>query len=182
MPNDVDADVINVSGRIALALLAAEHVAPLLAPHPSTRALVEGVLREDWAWMETRAVNLGELYWSCMPRLMEEDARLGGDALLPVLHCALYAQTYFFWSAEGVTNLESPGTVLGLGNDISDVDESSLTNCLELAVDVSPHPQQTAEWLDRLIARMEREQRKTPDNITGGRLRRADYDVPAFPG
>jgi hypothetical protein len=180
MLNEFDVDAITSHGTIALALLAAEYVLPLLAPQPTTRALLENVLRDDWAWVETRSPELGQLYWDYMPQLMEEDTRLRDDALLPVLHCCLYAQTYFFWTAEGITNLERPGTVLGLGNDIAEVDESYLTQCLELAVSVSPQPQQAADWLNGLISHMEREQRVTPADVIGSCLRRRDFTVPAI--
>jgi hypothetical protein len=163
---------------MALALLAAEYVVPLLATQPPTRALLEDVLRDDWSWMETRAPDVGKLYWDYMPQLMEEDTRLRDDALLPVLHCCLYAQSYFFWSAEGVMNLEHPGTVLGLGNDIAEVDESYLTRCLEIAVSVSPQPQQAADWLNGLIAYMKHHHKQTSTNVIGSRLRRSDFAVP----
>jgi hypothetical protein len=77
-----------------------------------------------------------------------------------------------------VTNLEAPGTVLSIGNDIAEVDESYLTQCLDLAAQVSPRPDATTEWLNGLIERFEREQRKTEDDLVGARLRRAEFDVP----
>jgi hypothetical protein len=114
-----------------------------------------------------------------MPALMEEDSRLDEAApVLPVLHCGIYGHSYAIWSAEGVINLEAPGTVLSIGNDIAEVDESYLDSCLELAVSVSPRPDTTEEWLNRVIEQFEHEQRKTDNDLVGPRLRRDEFDVP----
>jgi hypothetical protein len=175
----VDPDVLTVHARIALGLLAAEHVLPLLAGEPKAHDALQQALADDWSWMETRRPDPSHLYWDHMPALMEEDSRLDeADPALPVLHCGLYAHSYAIWSAEGVTNLEAPGTVLSIGNDIAEVDESYLTQCLDLAAQVSPRPDATTEWLNGLIERFEREQRKTEDDLVGARLRRAEFDVP----
>jgi|ERR1019366_605896 hypothetical protein len=180
MLKSIDEDLITVHGRTALGLLAAEHVAPLLVAHPPVRSDVDKCLRADWSWMESRVPDPGRLYWDHLPRLMEHDSRLPADPALPALHCALYAHMYAVWSAEGVTNLEQPGTVLSIGNDIADVDESYLTQCLDAAVRISPQPEQTTAWLNELIAYLEIHQRKTPTDLIGPRLHRADFQVPVF--
>jgi len=180
MLSEIDENVIAVHGTVALGLLAAEHVAPLFAARPTTRALIEDALRADWSWLETRVPDPSKLYGDYMAQFMEEDTLLRDDARLPVLHCALYAHTYAIWSAEGVTYLEQPGTVLSIGNDIAEVDESYLTQCLEHAVKVSPQPEQTTTWLNGLIAYMGRNQRITPANVIGAPLRRSDFTVPAI--
>lgn len=176
----IDTDVITVHGRIALGLLAAEYVAPLLASHPSARTVLEDAVRADWSWMEDRTPDPSTLYWEYMPKLLEEDSRLGDDPAIRVLHCGLYAHTYAIWSAEGVATLEEPDIVLSIGNDIADVDESYLTQCLEIAVEVSPQPEGTADWLNGLIAQMEREQRKSEGEVIGTPLSRKDFLLPAI--
>jgi hypothetical protein len=167
----------------ALALLAAEHVVPLFAPRSKLRAALEDMLRDDWSWLETRAPDPGQIYWTYMPYLMEEDSRMPKvDPLLPVLHCCLYAQMYFIWNAEGATRIEEPEKVQSIGNDIAEVDESFLTQCLEYAVRVSPQPEVTTDWLNGLIARVERELKVTPPDYIGPRLSRAMFTVPPIIG
>jgi hypothetical protein len=113
---------------------------------------------------------------------MEVDSRLDEGLLLSTLHCCLYAQTYVIWSAEGITNVEQPETVLSIGNDIADVDESYLTSCLAAAVALSPSRERTVDWLNSLIARMEREHRKTPTSVLGPRPKRGSFTVPPITG
>lgn len=180
MLNQIDSEVITVHGRVALGLLAAEYVTPLLAAHPAAQTLLENAVRADWAWLESRTPDPSVLYWEYMPPLLEQDSFLGDDPVIAVLHSGLYAHSYAIWSAEGVTNLEQPGTVLSIGNDIAEVDESYLIQCLELAVSVSPQPEQAAKWLNDLIEQMEREQRKTAADVIGSPLYRKDFIVPAI--
>lgn len=178
MLNEVDENVVTVHARVALALLAAEHAAPRLRQRP-IGAFIEEMLRADWSWMETRQPGPSRLYWDYIPRLMEEDSKCAPtDPLLPALHSAIYAQSYFIWSAEGATNLEQPGTVLSIGNDIADVDETYLTQAMELAVKVSTDTQATEAWLNSLVDFMEANYRKTPGDVLGPRLRRGDFEMP----
>lgn len=180
MLNYIDTEVITVHGRVALGLLAAEYVTPLLTSHPSAQGVLEEAIRADWSWMERRAPDPSALYWDYMPQLLEEDSKLGDDPAIRVLHCGLYAHTYAIWSAEGVANLEQPGIVLAIGNDIADVDESYLTQCLEIAISVSSQPEQTADWLNGLILHMEREQQKSEGDVIGNPLYRKDFTLPAI--
>ena len=174
----VDPERITLHAAIAIGLLAAEHVAPLLLPRAQVYALVKETLAANWSWMETREPELGSLYWSTMGRLIEQDSAMPGDPLLPALHCVLYAQSYFYWTGDAIIRNESPGTFVSLGNDIAEVDESYLTQCLEHAVAVSPRPAETAAWLNGLIERMEREHPVTPDSFVGARIRRAAFEIP----
>lgn len=166
---------------VALGLLTAEHVLPLLAAEPVAHRALGRAIAADWSWMETRTPDPSALYWDHMPTLMEEDSRIAeGDPSLPVLHCGLYAHSYAVWSAEGATNLEAPGSVLSIGNDIAEVDESYLSECLGLALRASPEPKRTADWLSSLIEQMGRHHRKRAGDVLGPRLRRGDFNVPAI--
>lgn len=175
----IDINVIAIQGRVALGLLAAETVLPRLERLPELRTHAAAALRADWSWLETRLPDPSKLYWDYMPSLFEHDSRLGGAAELQPLHCCLFAHSYAIWSAEGVTNLEQPGTSLSIGNDISDVDESYLTRALELAVQLAPDASATERWLDNLIARMERECAKRDGDPVGPRMRRGAFALPA---
>jgi hypothetical protein len=180
MLNEIDSDIITQHGKIALCLLAAEHVVPIFAARPNLRPVLEEMLRADWSWMESRAPTPSEIYWKYMPPIMQESSTPAKGLLSAAFQCCIDAQYYTIWCADGITYIEEPGKVEPVGSDIPEVDESHLTSCLEAAINASPQPEKTTEWLNGLIARMEREHRRTETNVIGPRIKRASFIVPVL--
>jgi hypothetical protein len=179
MRKHVDTDKVTIHGKVALTLLAAEHVAPLFAGHPETLDLVREVIAAGWSWIEERTPNPEIMYWRYNPKLTERELAYHDDArLLAAFHAVLDMHYYTAWKAEGVASYEQPDVVYSIGNDVADVDESYLENCLENVIKASGRPDETTAWLEGLVDRMEAEFFVRDDDEIGDKPRRASFDVP----
>jgi hypothetical protein len=179
MRKHVDTEKVTIHGKVALALLAAEHVAPLFVARPDTHDLLREVIDAGWSWIERRTPNPEVMYWQYNPKLMEHELRYHADErLLAAFHACLYMHCYTVWKAEGVASHEQPGVVYSIGNDIAEVDESYLEQCLDSVIKASGRPDATTAWLDGLIERMEAEFAVRDGDEIGDKPRRASFSVP----
>jgi hypothetical protein len=174
-----DPDDLTIRGAVALAALAAEHVASQLEGYPAARTAVQNALRDDWSWLETESPGARKLYDDHMGTLWEEDSELGeGSPALPAFHCGLHAHQYAIWNVEGSERVRDPEVGFWLPEDMHEVDDSDLQQCLEQAVALSPEPERTTAWLNELIDRLERDQPISEDDPIGPPMRRDDFSMP----
>ena len=132
-----------IRDRVAVALNAAERVMPVLALQPYTAKLLGPALADARRWQRGGAVPAGRLYGHIHPlREAAEDDELAGRELAAC--CAVvYALYYATWQArreEGPVGRPLP-------NDICDITEDTLGECLAYAarVEASAEPDAAAD-------------------------------------
>jgi len=173
----IDCKKVTISGRVAVALLAAEHVSQLFTA--DTCDLIRAMIAAGWSWMTTRKPDPSQLYDRFNESLIEHEQRFVDDEhLLTAYHACLDAHYYLVWKAQGVASVEEPGVVYPVGSDIPEVDESDLMNCLERTIKASRRPNETESWLDGIIAFVERECAVTGGDVIGKPLSRQQFTVP----
>jgi hypothetical protein len=178
MPKHVDTGAITVHGKVALVLLAAEHVVPLFAGRPETQELVGEVIGAGWSWIDRRTPDPATLYWAYNERLMLDEQRYQRDErLLAAFHGCLDMHYFTVREAKWVAGVEQPGVLHAVGEDVSEIDESYVEQCLAHVVQASPRPAATGAWLDGLVARIEREHPVRGGDAIGPKVLRASFDV-----
>lgn len=172
------ASQITIHSRVALTLLAAEYASSLLKNYHDTYVLLNDVINAGWSWIADHNPDPETMYWTYNPKLMEDELNYHNDEhLLAAFHCCLYMHYYTIWKADAIARYEQPETIFSVGNEIAEVDESYLMECLELAVKVSSQPEKTIQWLNDLINKIMCEYKVKSGEVIGGKIERRWFVV-----
>ena len=149
-----------VNARVALALACAKRTLDAFAERFDVLMEVynrcKAALDDGWAWETTRGVDAPTLYEHIHPLLACEHRY--GLAQEPRVLAALFAVVsalYFTtWQAEGYDFLQSRIPPPSLPNDIAEVTDDTVSECMAYAVQATAHQEEEQRWQQAALARL----------------------------
>ena len=137
---------LSVRHKVALVLACADHVRAVLAFDKHAHARAGAALDLCWQWARTGKVESRRLYDE-IHALLELETKVRGDRRAKsALFAAVSAVYYVTWHADREQGCECPERQSRLPNDMAEVGESDVLECMRYAVQESLAPHEEEKW------------------------------------